>query len=246
MLVRHPNHPEYYDFNSAGVRVGFGNVTQADLSANPNAFKEDVDAYLIRSVRWLIDQTKCDGLRLDAVKHVPSYFFGQQTGASKDTDSSGYVGGAQLQFNLTHGFNDANHRDSNFDTETPRTDALIFGEHLGEPPAYSEYIDAGMRLLDSPLRNYLNNVLGNPSATLAGLEGQLADRELELASFLADLVHFEKRYLRTVGRRYAILDELKAKIAEARARRNPDKQDARDEARQARADACRKTVSIQH
>src|SRR5260221_1518882 len=170
VLVRHPNNPEYYDFNSAGARVGFGNVTQADLSANPNAFKEDVGGYLLRTVRWLIDQTKCDGLRLDAVKHVPSYFFGLQSGAGKDTDSSGYVGSAQLQFNPTHGFTDANHRDSNFDTEAPRTDALIFGEHLGEPPAYNEYVDAGMRLLDNPLRNYLNNVLGNPGATLAGLE----------------------------------------------------------------------------
>ena len=47
---------------------------------------------------------------------------------------------------------------------------MIFGEHLGEPPSFSEYTDAGMRLLDNPLRNYLNNVLGNPSATLAGLE----------------------------------------------------------------------------
>lgn len=74
-------------------------------------------------------------------------------------------------------------------------------------------------------------------AKLAELEAQLADRELELASFLADLVHFEKRYLQTVGRRYALLDDLKAKIAEARARQNPHKQDARDDARQARSKA---------
>jgi len=170
VLVRHPNNPEYYDLNSAGVRVGFGNVTQADLNANPNAFKEDVGGYLLRTVRWLIDQTKCDGLRLDAVKHVPSYFFGDQNSAGKDTNSAGYVGNAQLQFNLTHGFTDANFRNSNFDSETTRNDALIFGEHLGEPPSYNEYVDAGMRLLDSPLRNYLNNVLGNPSASLAGLD----------------------------------------------------------------------------
>jgi hypothetical protein len=63
--------------------------------------------------------------------------------------------------------------------------------------------------------------LARKKASLAGLEAQLADRELELASFRADLVHFEKRYLQTVGRRYAILDDLKAKIAEARARQNP-------------------------
>ncbi len=170
VLVRHPNNPEYYDLNSAGVRVGFGRVTAADLAANPNAYREEVNGYLLRSVRWLIDSTKCDGLRLDAVKHVPSYFFGDQNSVTKDTNSAGFAGNVQLQFDLTHGFTDANYRDSNFDAEAPRNDALIFGEHLGEPPSYNEYIDAGMRLLDVPLRNYLNNVLGNPSATLAGLE----------------------------------------------------------------------------
>jgi hypothetical protein len=55
-------------------------------------------------------------------------------------------------------------------TELARTDALVFGEHLGEPPGFGGYTDAGMRLLDNPLRNHLNSVLGNPSATLAGLE----------------------------------------------------------------------------
>src|SRR4051812_47368662 len=169
ILVRHPNNPEYYDYTPAG-HVGFGNVSQSLLDSNATFFREDVNSYLIRSVRYLIDQTKCDGLRLDAVKHVPAYFFGQQSGADKDTSSAGYVGNAQLQFNFTHGFSDSNHRNSNFDTETPRNDALIFGEHLGEPPAFSEYIDAGMRLLDNPLRNYLNSVLGNPGASLAGLE----------------------------------------------------------------------------
>src|SRR5207248_8884015 len=59
----------------------------------------------------------------------------------------------------------------------------------------------------------------------------------EGVSLLADLVHFERRYLRTVGRRYAVLDDLKAKIAEARARQNPDRPDARERARQARSKA---------
>ena len=170
VLVRQPNNPELYDLNSSGVRVGFGNVTAADIAAHPNSFQEDVGAYLIRSVRWTLDTTKCDGFRLDAVKHVPSYFFGTQSGVNKDSDPAGYVGSIQLQFNLTHGFNDTNHRNSNFDTELARNDALVFGEHLGEPPSLGEYSDAGMRLLDNPLRNYLNNVLGNPSASLAGLE----------------------------------------------------------------------------
>lgn len=79
--------------------------------------------------------------------------------------------------------------------------------------------------------------LERKKARLAELEAQLADRELELASSRADLAYFEKHYLQTVGRRYAILDDLKAKIAEARARQNPHKQDAREQARQARAKA---------
>jgi len=169
VLVRHPGNPEYYDYTPGG-HVGFGNVSQSLVDSNPTFYGEDVNSYLIRSVRYLIDQTKCDGLRLDAVKHVPAYFFGQQSGADKDTSNAGYVGNAQLQYNFIHGFTDANHRNSNFDTETARNDALIFGEHLGEPPAFSEYIDAGMRLLDNPLRNYINSVLGNPGSSLAGLE----------------------------------------------------------------------------
>src|SRR5205823_1789506 len=76
--------------------------------------------------------------------------------------------------------------------------------------------------------------LGRKKARLAELEAQLADRELERASLLADLAHFEKLYLRSVGRRYAVLDDLKAKIAEARARQNPHRPDAREQARQAR------------
>ena len=47
---------------------------------------------------------------------------------------------------------------------------MVFGEHLGEPPAYSDYFNAGMRLVDNVLRNNLNNLLGNPSASLSGLD----------------------------------------------------------------------------
>ncbi len=169
-FFRQPNNPEYYDFHPTNGRVGFGNVTQTDLNNNPNFYKEDASGDLIRAVRWLVNETKCDGIRLDAVKHVPSYFFGQQSGAGKDESDAGYCGQIQLQFNLTHGFTDANHRNSNFDAEAVRDDALLFGEHLGEPPGFGEYIDAGMRLVDNPLRNYLNGVLGNPGSTLAGLD----------------------------------------------------------------------------
>ncbi|MEX1111797.1 MAG: hypothetical protein WEB31_08355, partial [Chthoniobacterales bacterium] len=87
-----------------------------------------------------------------------------------DTSDAGYLGGVQRQFNRTRGFSDANHRDSVFDEQRGRDDAMIFGEHLGQPPGYGGYWDAGMRLVDNDLRSLLNNRLGNPSASLAGLD----------------------------------------------------------------------------
>ncbi|MFO1524207.1 MAG: hypothetical protein U1G05_19715, partial [Kiritimatiellia bacterium] len=137
---------------------------------NPAFYSEDVNAMLIRSARWLMDRTKADGLRLDAVKHVPDYFFGQQYG-DKNGSNAGYLGAVQEQFNLTRGFSDwDNHRDSVFDTERPRDDAMVFGEHLGQPPGYGGYIDAGMRLVDNDLRSWLNDRLGSPWNGIAGLD----------------------------------------------------------------------------
>ena len=136
-----------------------------------NPVSEDVNALLIRSGRWTLDRTRADGYRLDAVKHVPDYFFGQQSGADKDRSGAGYMGQAQEQFNLSRGFSDwNNHRDSVFDTEQGRDDAMMFGEHLGQPPGYGGYWDSGMRLVDNDLRNELNNRLGNPSSSLAGFD----------------------------------------------------------------------------
>jgi hypothetical protein len=37
---------------------------------------------------------------------------------------------------------------------------MVFGEHLGEPPGYDPYFDAGMRLVDNPLRSEFNNRTG--------------------------------------------------------------------------------------
>jgi len=189
-FVRDLERPEQYDIDKDGKTAYFGVLTdqaRAELGANASAeevrlkareyvlsnrqaFVEDVGAYLIRAVRWKMDRTKADGLRLDAVKHVPDYFFGQQSGANKDTSDAGYLGGVQWQFNRTRGFSDPNHRDSVFDEKRGRDDAMVFGEHLGQPPGYGGYWDAGMRLVDNDLRSVLNNNLGNPSGTLAGLD----------------------------------------------------------------------------
>ena len=146
-------------------------LTVEYLGQNEAFYSEYVEAYLNRAARWLLDRTKADGLRLDAVKHIPADFFGATFGADIDRSNYGYLGQAQEQFNLTRGFSDwDNHRDTVFDTERPRDDAMMFGEHLGSPPAVDDYINAGMRLLDNDLRHHLNSQLGNPWGTLAGMD----------------------------------------------------------------------------
>jgi hypothetical protein len=188
-FVRDLERPEQYDFDKDGNRRYFGwlidqakaalggnatteqlrNHAKAYILENRGAYVEYVETYLERAARWKIDRLKADGLRLDAVKHVPDYFFGAQ-GTGKDTSNAGYLGQVQWQFNRTRGFSDANHRDSVFEDKRGRDDAMVFGEHLGVPPGYGGYWDAGMRLVDNDLRSKLNNTLGNPGATLAGLD----------------------------------------------------------------------------
>ena len=193
-FIRDLERPEQYAYDKDGNYVGFGGllgVAEALLNdeGNPSpsqeeirdrarqylrdnaaVYEEYVGDYLNRAARWLMDRTKADGLRLDAVKHVPADFFGATFGADKDTSDYGYLGQVQRQFNLTRGFSDANHRDTVFDTEKPRDDAMVFGEHLGEPPGYGPYFDAGMRLVDNPLRSELNGRLGSPWAGLNGFD----------------------------------------------------------------------------
>lgn len=172
-FIRDLTRPEQYCYLPNGTYVGFGpgnGITTEFLQANSNYYSERVEDYLNRAARWLIDRTKADGLRLDAVKHVKADFFGATFGADKDTSDYGYSGQVQRQFNITRGFSDANHRDTVFSLDGGRDDAMLFGEHLGEPPAYGPYIDAGMRLVDNDLRSQLNSRLGNPSSGLQGYD----------------------------------------------------------------------------
>ncbi len=111
----------------------------------------------------------------------PTISSARVTGRTRTTATYGYLGQAQLQFNLTRGFNDSkfnstpqgsnvNLRESLFDTEKPRHNAMMFGEHLGQPPPYGDYFNVGMRLVDNPLQGAMNGILGNPSAGLQGLD----------------------------------------------------------------------------
>ena len=181
-VVRLPDNPELYDHlpntnnpsfdydaygmgdlgSDRNVWVGFGpgnGISAGLIQQYANFYKEDVGAYLCRNVRWMMDRTTADGLRLDAVKHVPDYFFGAY---NDDASSAGYCGNIQWQFNMTHGFSDwSNHRDTLFSEDSPRDDAMLFGEHLGTPPGLDGYVSAGMRLVDNPLRNTLSSAISN-------------------------------------------------------------------------------------
>jgi Alpha amylase, catalytic domain len=153
--IRQPTHPEFYpDTNITAAINGFGHAVHPFTGAG-QPVSEDVNAMLIRATRWFLDQTKCDGFRLDDVKGVPSYFFGDQSATNKDVDNAGYCGGIQEQFNITHGYSDwNNHRDSLFNDQLPRDDAMVFGEDLGQPnpctfTCQQGYVDAGMRVDDN-------------------------------------------------------------------------------------------------
>ncbi len=63
--------------------------------------------------------------------------------------------------------------------------------------------------------------LNNKRDELNILEEKLAERELELTGLSAELRGFEANYLGIVGIRYAKLDEILARIAEAQARLHP-------------------------
>lgn len=153
--IRQPTHPEFYPDTSVTVATnGQGNAVHP-FTGSGQPVSEDVNAMLIRAARWFLDQSKCDGFRLDDVKGVPSYFFGEQFAGNKDILNNGYCGGIQEQFNITHGYSDwGNHRDSLFNTEAVRDDAMIFGEDLGQPnpctfACQQGYVDAGMRVDDN-------------------------------------------------------------------------------------------------
>jgi len=81
-------------------------------------------------------------------------------------------------------------------------------------------------------------------AELGTLEGELADRELELVTLQNELRSFEARYFRVVGRLYAELDDVQAKVTEARARRDPRNPDLQQEASDARTRATESAEAV--
>jgi hypothetical protein len=79
--------------------------------------------------------------------------------------------------------------------------------------------------------------LDKKRAVLDRLERRLAQRELDLATIQAKLRAFDAVHVRTLGRRYAIIDEIVAQIREAEERLHPTDEKVKNPAREARARA---------
>ena len=185
VLVRFPGRPDLYmDTNGPLLGIGWGGNGWHPFDGHGQPVAEDVSTYLCRAVAWTLYTTKCDGFRLDAVKHVPVAFFGNETGQTNDPSFAGYTGAIQAMYDYVHGYGsnvtgngyvetDGN-RNSLFDTEAPRNDAMIFGEYipsaLPQGEDFYDYLHSGMRLLNQPLYNQMNSILGGSS--MSGLDGR--------------------------------------------------------------------------
>ena len=199
-FIRFPNRPDLY-MDTNGVSLGSGAGTGWPMSngygpingwrpfnGHGQPVPEDVSTYLCRAVAWTLWVSGCDGFRLDAVKHVPKNFFGNETGQTNDATFAGYTGAIQAMYDYVHGYGnnvDTNgyvetdgNRNSLFNTEAPRNDAMLFGEcdpsalPIGED--YYDYLNSGMRLLNFPLYNEFNSILSNygGSPGMYGMDGR--------------------------------------------------------------------------
>ena len=120
-FIRHPNRPETYP--------------------NDTPVEEDTREFMIRWVKWLGDETDCDGLRLDAIKHVPTQFFA----VDFPNDPIAFNQAFQDNLDERRGWTDTNDDDG-------AQDALLFGESFtGDLGSLGAYRQTGMYLLDFPL-----------------------------------------------------------------------------------------------
>ena len=183
-FVRFPGRPDLYmNTNGPLLGVGWGGGWHP-FDGQGQPVPEDVSVYLCRAVAWTLYMTKCDGFRLDAVKHVPASFFGNASGQTDDPSFAGYTGAIQAMYDYVHGYGsnvtgngyvetDGN-RNSLFNTEATRNDAMIFGEHVSPAPPYYDYLQSGMRLLNQPFFNQIKSALNNygGSPGLYGMDGR--------------------------------------------------------------------------
>lgn len=60
--------------NEPAIQFTFGKFNTEDPTAG-DPYVENATGYLMRWTQWMLDVHKVDGFRLDAIKHVPSWFF---------------------------------------------------------------------------------------------------------------------------------------------------------------------------
>jgi hypothetical protein len=111
-------------------------------------------------------------------------------------------------------------------------------EYNVEPLALTLIVDCS-HMPPDPLigRRPEDQELAKKEAELSRLQSLLADKELSLTALRTELSAFEQTYIRTVGKRYAELDEIEAMIAEYVARMQPENVNAGNAASQARSQA---------
>jgi hypothetical protein len=185
VFVRFPGRPDLYmDTNGPLLGIGWGGAGWRPFDGNGQPVAEDVTLYECRAVAWTLYMTKCDGFRLDAVKHVPVDFFGAETGQTDDPSFIGYTGAIQAMYDYVHGYGsnvtrngyietDGN-RNSLFNTDAARNDAMIFGEYepssLSAGEDFNDYLNSGMRLENFPLYSFLGGVFSGTS--MSGMDGR--------------------------------------------------------------------------
>ncbi|HEY3762892.1 MAG TPA: alpha-amylase family glycosyl hydrolase [Verrucomicrobiae bacterium] len=201
VFIRFPGRPDLYmDTNGPllGAASGTGWPAPSTGCAPLNGWRpfdghgqpvpEDASTYLCRAVAWTLYTTGCDGFRLDAVKHTPVNFFGNATGQTDDPNFGGYTGAIQAMYDYVHGYGnnvtgngyietDGN-RNSLFNTESARNDAMIFGEYeaaaMPSSEDYAAYLNSGMRLINFPVFNEFPNLFNNADngPGLFGMDGR--------------------------------------------------------------------------
>lgn len=131
---------------------------------NQTPVAEDIREYMMRWIAWFGDVTDCDGLRLDAIKHVPVSFYGRDFPG----DPIDFDGVFQRNLNRRRSFNDIDDNDG-------VDDALLFGEAFtGDTGLLYAYWQSGMFLLDFPLLFRLANDGGVFARSGDGDIGQLS------------------------------------------------------------------------
>ena len=186
VFIRHPNRPDLYmDTNGVFLGAGWGGAGWRPFDGQGQPVPEDVTLYECRAVAWEVYMTKCDGFRLDAVKQIPVDFFGAETGQTDDPSFSGYCGAIQAMYDYVHGYGsnvigngymetDGN-RNSCFNTEAPRNDAMIFGEYeqqaLNGANQFNDFLQSGMRLENMPLYSFVTSDIFNGTG-LYGMDGR--------------------------------------------------------------------------